>query len=81
MDGHDPTHPDAAAIAARLSRGQRSTIASLDRDFCILGCAEPTAKRLTVGSSRRPALVASRRGVEFQEFALNDLGMAVKELL
>jgi len=81
MDRSDQLTSDAATIAPRLTPGQRSTIAGLDRDFCILGCAEPTARRLAKATPTHPALIVSRRGDEFQEFALNDLGMAVKELL
>lgn len=72
---------NAIDIATSLTRAERSTITGLEREFCVLGCGEPTAKTLAQATARRPALVVGRRGDEFPEFALNDLGMAVKEAL
>lgn len=68
-------------VASRLTRAQRSTIAGLDRDFCVMGCGEATAKDLSEARISRPALVQRRRGARYQEFALTDFGMAVKEAL
>ncbi len=72
---------DPRTIASRLSVGQRRTIKALDRDFCILGCAEAAAKRLERNVPARPALVISRPGIASREFALNALGAAVQAVL
>lgn len=71
----------AELIAGRLTRGQRSTVLGLDEGFCILGCSEPTAIRLCRDTIRRPALVQSRPGEQYKEFALNDLGLQVRAAL
>ena len=73
---------DASAIAARLSRGQRSTLLALDDVPAMLGCAEPCAIGLAKPTSRRGALtVATGVGLE-RRFALTTEGEAVKaELL
>lgn len=76
-----PANPDPRAIAACLSIGQRLTIRALDRNHTPLGCAATIAKRLERRSCKRPPLVISRTGADGREFALNDLGMAVKEVL
>lgn len=68
-------------IASRLNRSQRSTIAGLDREYCVLGCGEATAKQLAEATLSRPALVVRRRGADYMEFALTDAGMAVKAVL
>lgn len=76
-----PAAPDPRAIAAGLSIGQRLTIRGLDRDYAQLGCGATTAKRLERRGRKRPALAISRAGPDGREFALNDTGMAVKEVL
>jgi hypothetical protein len=72
---------DPRTIASRLSVGQRRTVQALDEDYCILGCAAASAKRLERNVPARPALVVSRRGEVHREFALNALGMAVQAVL
>ncbi|EZP57237.1 hypothetical protein BW41_00080 [Sphingomonas sp. RIT328] len=72
-------HP--RSIAASLSIGQRLAIRDLDRQFAPLSCAANVAKRLERRSPKRPALAISRPGDGGREFALNDIGMAVKEVL
>jgi hypothetical protein len=80
---------DVQRIARALTPGQRSTLLNLDDiDFCILGCAEQTALRLSSGGARRPPLVELRtvrqeppsNAVE-RSFRLNDLGVRVKAAL
>lgn len=66
------------AVYNKLSRGQVSTITSLDEDYCILGCAEACAIRLTKGNDRRPPLVKMRQGERYKEFALTEEGRAVR---
>lgn len=50
------TDEEAGQIAAKMTRGQRSTILSLDHEPNMLGCAEATAARLTKATGSRPAL-------------------------
>lgn len=75
------TAPDPAAVAAKLSRGQRSVTHGLDGEFCILGCGESTARRLTYSTTRRPALTIMRQTERGPEFALSSFGLAVKAVL
>lgn len=77
------TNDDANRIAAALTPGQRSTILGLDADPAILGCAEPTAIRLTKPVRSRPALTVQTPGGDEwpHEFALNLDGLAVKAAL
>lgn len=72
---------NAEHIAARLSAGQISTITGLDAEPCILGCAEPVAMRLAIATKRRPALTVQTKGERYWEFALNELGLRVKDVL
>jgi len=72
-------HPlEISAIYDKLNRAQISTITGLDEDYCILGCAEACAIRLTKANGRRPALVKMRQGERYKEFALNAEGMAIR---
>lgn len=77
------TDDDANRIAAALTPGQRSTILGLDAHPAILGCAEPTAIRLTKPVRSRPALTFLMHGCDGwpHEFALNADGLAVKAAL
>lgn len=81
MDAPRDLNVDPRTIASRLSAGQRLTVKALDAEYCILGCAEASAKRLERNVTARPALVISRRGEVHREFALNALGMAVQAML
>lgn len=65
-------------VYSKLSRAQVSTITSLDENYCILGCAEACAIRLTKGNGRRPPLVKMRQGERYKEFALNQDGLAIR---
>lgn len=76
------TGEEAARIAAKLTRGQRSTIVSLGHEPDMLGCAEATAARLTKATGSRPALtLRSDDANGFRLFALNADGLAVKAAL
>ncbi len=65
-------------VYSKLNLAQVSTIMMLDEDYCILGCAEPCAIRLTKANGRRPALVKMRQGERYKEFALTEEGQAVR---
>lgn len=77
---------NATEIAARLSRGQRTTIMGLSDEPAVLGCSEPTALRLAKAKAKRPALVRRVQVVEkhgdlaigLPAFVLTDEGTAVK---
>jgi hypothetical protein len=69
---------ETSAIYGKLSRAQISTIAGLDDTYCILGCAEACAIRLTKANGRRPALVKMRQGERYKEFALTREGAAIR---
>jgi hypothetical protein len=72
-------HPlETQAIYGKLNRAQVSTITSLDENYCILGCAEACAIRLTKANGRRPALVKMRQGERYKEFALTREGLAIR---
>ena len=73
---------DHAKVARGLSRGQKSTIRHMDAEFCMLGCSEATADRLSKPSGHRPALTQSRKSeAGILLFALNDDGLAVQKHL
>lgn len=85
MQAPTKTDEQVKVMAARLTRGQRSTVVNLDAtEYDILGCAEPTAIRLCKGGNRRPPLVEARAytGTDYpmvkQVFRLTALGMRVK---
>lgn len=88
MQGPIKTDVQVSRMADRLTRGQRSTIVNLDAtEFDILGCAEPTAIRLTKGGTRRPPLVEAKpyNGTDYPMvklvFRLTPLGVRVKAAL
>ncbi|GAM00742.1 hypothetical protein [Sphingomonas parapaucimobilis] len=68
-------------ISSRLSPGQISTIRGLDATPCILGCAEPTAIRLSKPAKVRPALTVKTMGPNGPMFALNSHGLEVKKVV
>lgn len=72
---------DPATIAAKLNRGQQSTMRGLDDTPCVLGCAEPTALRLSKPTTRRPALTFVTPGTLYRLFALTAIGLEVKKHL
>lgn len=74
---------NVAAIAKRLTSGQRPALLGLDEDFCVLGCAEPYAVRLAVGKPTRPALVEEgpRSPEGWRTFRLTPRGWDVRGLL
>ena len=73
----------AEQIITRLSAGQKSCIMNLDCEPTILGCSEPTAKRLAVATTGRPALVTRTRiaGEEYARFSLNEDGLQIQSKL
>lgn len=72
-------HPSPETIAAKLSRGQKTTLSMLDETPSLLGCSEPYAIRLSKPNSRRPALTRSVPGGDgYRHFALTEAGLAVK---
>jgi hypothetical protein len=70
---------DPATIASKLNRGQKSTIRCLDDTPSVLGCAEPTALRLSRATTRRPALTYYTQGASWKMFALTPIGLEVQE--
>lgn len=72
---------DAKPVIRYLTTGQRSCIRGLDDEPAELGCSEPYARRLAVGNSRRPALVAIAVGGVWDKFSLTAEGQTVKAVL
>jgi len=72
-----------ASIAGRLKRSQISTVINLDENFCILGCSESCAIRLTKDTMRRPALVEEgpRSDNGYRTFRLSVVGQSVQKIL
>lgn len=75
---------NATEIAARLSKGQRSTIVNMDDEPQVLGCSEPTAIRLAQGKAKRPPLTQRHPPThegdmgQWPRFSLTTAGLAVK---
>lgn len=76
---YDKTNPKS--IAVRLSAEQARLITGLDHEPCLLGCSESVAARLAVATKTRPALTVRTKGERYWNFALNELGLRVKDVL
>lgn len=73
---------DHAKVARGLSRGQKSTVRNMNAEFCMLGCSEATAIRLSKRCGLRPALTKIRKSESgISLLALNDDGLAVQKHL
>jgi hypothetical protein len=73
------TDASPAKIANELNRGQQSTIRGLDENYCLLGCGEPFAFRMSKATTRRPALTKWIKADDgYKHFALTDVGVLVK---
>lgn len=73
-----------AEIVGALTRGQRIAILAMSEEFCPLGRKdEPVAKRLCIEYESRPALTKQGPRLDFnvRTFALNDLGLLVRQYL
>jgi hypothetical protein len=70
--------PTPAAIAARLTPGQRSTVRYMTPTACVLGCSEATARNLLRGGPRRPPLTFVQPGQPYAKYGLNALGEQVR---